>query len=350
MDGRDYRKLVSGERKDLSAQALRGLLGLAEHPYRWITTCRNLAYDRSVFKTHRAAIPVVSIGNLSMGGTGKTPLVVSVARWYQTHDWQPVILSRGYGAMEDGQNDEARELARQLPDVPHLQARDRVASAQRALSEYDAQVLILDDGFQHRRLARDLDIVLLDATCPWGYGHVVPRGMLREDRAGLRRADFVCLSRADAVLPATRESIREQVRAHAGEKLWMEMSHCPTQLVNRAEQTVELRELRGQPVAAFCGLGNPAGFRHTLQQLDYDVRAWREFPDHHPFPSQALDDLDDWLKSQPEIAAVLCTCKDLVKIPRESLGGRPLWAVEISGVLSHGQTELEAALAQLVEH
>src|SRR5262245_12493692 len=153
---------------------------------------RNWLYDRGWKRTHRAAVPVVSVGNLTVGGTGKTPCVEFVARWFRERDRRVAILSRGYGST-GGANDEAMVLEENLPDVPHLQGADRVALAAAAVEELESEVLVLDDGFQHRRLARDLDLVLVDATNPWGHGAVLPRGLLREPASGLRRAGAVLL-------------------------------------------------------------------------------------------------------------------------------------------------------------
>src|SRR5262249_43603746 len=138
---------------------------------------RNLCYDRGWRRSYRAPIPVISVGNLTVGGTGKTPCVEYVARYYRERNLRVAILSRGYGS-SDGPNDEARVLEENLPDVPHLQGADRVALAEIAVEELDSELLILDDGFQHRRLARDLDMVLIDATQPWGHDFLLPRGLL----------------------------------------------------------------------------------------------------------------------------------------------------------------------------
>src|SRR5262249_5942270 len=145
---------------------------------------------------HRAPVPVVSVGNLTVGGTGKTPCVEYVARFYRQLDRRAAILSRGYGSA-GGHNDEALLLEENLPDVPHLQGADRVALAAAAVEELESEVLILDDGFQHRRLVRDLDVVLVDASNPWGYGYLLPRGLLREPKSSLRRASVVLLTRCD---------------------------------------------------------------------------------------------------------------------------------------------------------
>ncbi len=136
-------------------------------------------------------MPVVSIGNLTAGGTGKTPCVEYVVRFYRALDRRVAILSRGYGG-DGARNDEALVLEENLPDVPHLQGADRVALAHIAIEELESEIVVLDDGFQHRRLARDLDLVLIDATAPWGHGYLLPRGLLREPPGSLKRGARSC--------------------------------------------------------------------------------------------------------------------------------------------------------------
>ncbi|MGA2798702.1 MAG: tetraacyldisaccharide 4'-kinase, partial [Thermoguttaceae bacterium] len=189
-----FRDIVSGRRRGPGAAILRGGLRLAEVPYALAMTWRNRRYDQGKVKIHRAGVPVVSVGNITLGGTGKTPMVQWIARWFRNHNVRVAIISRGYRAEEGGRNDEARELEQKLPDVPHLQNPDRAAAAKIAIEELETQLIVMDDGFQHRRLARDLDIVLLDALEPFGFEHVFPCGTLREPLTGLRRADVVILS------------------------------------------------------------------------------------------------------------------------------------------------------------
>ena len=173
----------------------RCLLSAVEVPYTWAVRWRNYGYDHGQSPSQRVSVPVISVGNLSMGGTGKTPLVAWIAQRLQQRGVRVTLVSRGYGAVAGKPNDEALELEQKLPGVPHLQNPDRVAAAQKGIAELGSQAILLDDGFQHRRLARDLDIVLLDAVEPFGFGHVFPRGTLREPISGLRRADLVALSR-----------------------------------------------------------------------------------------------------------------------------------------------------------
>ena len=161
---------------------LRLLLHAAEVPYALVVGWRNRRFDRHPERVFRVAVPVISVGNLTTGGTGKTPLVEWLARWFRAAGVRVTLISRGYAAEKGARNDEAMELEQRLPDVPHLQNPDRVQAARIAVEELDCQLIILDDAFQHRAIARDLDIVLIDATEPFGYGHLLPRGLLRAAR------------------------------------------------------------------------------------------------------------------------------------------------------------------------
>ena len=293
---------------------------------------------------------MISVGNLTVGGTGKTPLVCWLAEWFETRSIAVTLISRGYKARRGRPNDEALELAARLPNVPHLQNPDRVAAAQQAIKQNPRQALILDDAFQHRRIARDLDIVLLDALAPFGYGRLLPRGFLREPMSSLSRAHVIGLSRSDAVDAAERERIKAEAVNHAPQAVWIELVHKPTALVSHTGERTDLSALHGVRVAAFCGIGNPEGFRHTLASCGLDVAALREFPDHCSYSDAELDRLEQWLHDKAPISAVVCTRKDLVKIPREWLAGLPLWAVEIGLEITVGQAELERRLASLMPH
>jgi tetraacyldisaccharide 4'-kinase len=271
-------------------------------------------------------------------------MVQWLARWFGQRGIRVTLISRGYGAKKGCLNDEARELEQRLPDVPHQQNPDRIEAARIAVHDSDCQVILLDDAFQHRRIARDLDIVLIDALEPFGYGHVLPRGMLREPVRGLARADMVALSRADCIDQQRSSWIRQQVSRYAPDAEWIELAHRPTQLRSADQQTAPLERFAGRPVAAFCGIGNPDGFRHTLAQCGYEVAGFREFPDHHLYTQEDVHRLSAWVESLPASEAVLCAHKDLVKIGVARLGRRPLWAVEISVEIRQGQRELERCL------
>jgi tetraacyldisaccharide 4'-kinase len=291
------------------------------------------------------SVPVVCVGNLTLGGTGKTPMVKWIARWLIERGVRVAIVSRGYGAAAGRQNDEALELAQSLPNVPQVQNPDRVAGARRAIDEFGSQLILLDDGFQHRRLARDLDIVLLDATEPFGFDHVFPRGTLREPIAGLRRAGVVCLSRSNLLEEPGRLAIRQRVAELAPHAAWCEAAHAPHGLLNSGGQSQPLSALSGRHVAAFCGIGNPAAFRYSLQTAGCSIVSWREFPDHHRY-TDADQAVIKNVAAASDAEFVVCTHKDLVKLPNEKLGRLPLWALTVEMQILAGAERLEAALSK----
>jgi tetraacyldisaccharide 4'-kinase len=341
----NFRALVSGERRGLRAALLRGGLALAGLPYGLATRLRNHLYDRGWKRSHRAAVPVVSVGNLTLGGTGKTPCVEHVARFYRGLDRRVAILSRGYGS-DGGRNDEALLLEENLPDVPHLQGADRVALAAVAVEELESEVLVLDDGFQHRRLARNLDVVLVDASNPWGYGRLFPRGLLRESPRGLRRAGVVVLTRCDQADAGRVARLRDEVARLAPGVPVAESEHGPVELVNSEGRTEPLHRLAGRPVLAFCGLGNPDAFRRTVENAGASVGDFRTFPDHHAYTRDDVDGLRGWARQHATDGMVLTTQKDLVKLRLARLDGREVWAVRVRLHVTAGQAALDRKLKE----
>jgi tetraacyldisaccharide 4'-kinase len=317
-------------------------------PYGWAIGVRNWRFDRGGTEVYRPSVPVVSVGNLTVGGTGKTPMVEWLCRRARERVVRTAILSRGYGAAADGRNDEALELELALPDVPHLQNPDRSASAAVAVEELGSQLLVLDDGFQHRRLARDFDLVLLDASEPFGFERLLPGGTLREPAEGLGRAHAVALSRADMLDAAERAAVRERVAKINSKLAWCEVVHRPTGLIAADGSREELSRLEDRRIAAFCGIGNPAGFRHTLAALGCAPVAWREFPDHHGYAREDVESLAAWARDA-EAQLLVCTRKDLVKLRAGSIGGVPLRAIGVELAFLAGQAELEAALEPWLE-
>jgi tetraacyldisaccharide 4'-kinase len=350
-----YHALIRGERRGPLAALARLGLWAASWPYRLGAAVRNRLYDRGWKAVRRAAVPVVSVGNLTLGGTGKTPCVEYVARFYRDLGLRVVILSRGYGAGA-GRNDEAMVLEENLPDVPHLQGPDRVALAGIAAEELEAELLVLDDGFQHRRLHRDLDVVLIDATWPPHRDHLFPRGTLREPAGGLKRAGAVVVTRCDQVTPAELGETRDWLTARFPDKPVAWTEHRPVELIGGEPGDVpgepgdvSLPELLyGKPVAGFCGIGNPAAFRRTLEGLGATVVAFRTFPDHHPYTRPDVDDLRAWAARLPADAVVATTQKDWVKIRLADLAGRPLRAVRIGLTIRDGEDRFADALRSVV--
>ena len=336
-----WRAVVRGTARDPAAVVLRRLLWAARLPYGAGVWWRNRRFDRGR-NVHRAGVPVISIGNLTVGGTGKTPCVEYVAWLLRGHELRVAILSRGYGS-EAGRNDEAMVLEENLPDVPHYQGRDRVELARTAVEESESEVLVLDDGFQHRRLARDLDVVLIDATDPWGGGYLFPRGGLREPMRNLRRAGFVVLTRCDVADPRAIDPIEDDVRTFAPGVPVARTTHAPLELAS-GERREKTEVLRGRPVGAFCGIGNPDAFRATLAGLGADVRDFRTYRDHHPYARADVDELRERAARLPPEAWVVTTQKDWVKLRLTDLGGRPLWAVRVGLQFVEGKDEFDRAI------
>jgi tetraacyldisaccharide 4'-kinase len=344
-----YRAVIRGERRGPLASLARAGLRIASWPYGLAVRLRNRRYDRGRRTIHRAAVPVVSVGNLSLGGTGKTPCVEYVARFYRDLGIRVAILSRGYGA-NAGPNDEALVLEQNLPDVPHLQGADRSSLADAAVEELDAELLVLDDGFQHRRLHRDLDIVLIDATSPPHRDALFPRGTLREPVSSLKRADVILLTRCDQVSEAELKTIRDWLSQRASGVPIATSVHgvaCLGKIIPGKPGEMSGNILKGQTVAAFCGIGNPGSFRKTVEGLGATVTAFREFTDHHAYTRTDVESLREWVAQFPADTWILTTQKDQVKLRLPELAGRELWAVEIGLQVKDGDAAFHEALRRI---
>lgn len=291
-------------------------------------------YGRGLRGVMRVDAPVVSVGNLAAGGTGKTPTVAWLARWFLERGWRPGIVSRGYRAQAQGAelNDEARMLAQQLPDVPHEQDPDRVAGAQR-LVDGGVDVVLMDDGFQHRRLARDLDLVLVDAARPWGLPApgagqepvcgVLPRGLLREPPGALARATALVITRSDSVDSGDLERLQAQLAEAAPGVPCLLARHAPSALVDADGGALDLARLQGLEVDLLSGVGNPEAVQASVEALGARVVEHRARPDHHAW---AIGDLQG-LGARP----VVTTAKDRPKLDelRPLPGGWAPWTLEI---------------------
>jgi len=304
--------VVSGEARGLGPAAARAGLALLSCGYR--AGLAAVALRRRFFGTvRRAPCPVLSVGNLTVGGTGKTPMVAYLAGLLAGAGYRPLIASRGYGAEAGGVNEEAAELALRCPGVPHVQDADRLRAIRSRADADDCDVAILDDGFQHRRLARDLDIVLLDGLCPFGYGRLLPRGLLREPPSALRRADLVVITRADLVDPAALARLKTEAArcARPGTPV-LTADHRPAGIRFADDARSAPDWLDGRSVAAACGIGNPAALRRTLEGLGACVVRFDAFRDHHAYTATELGRLRDAARDAGA-AALVTTGKDFVK-------------------------------------
>ena len=321
--------------------------------YAGVTKARLAAYRRGWFSVSKLAAPVISIGNLTTGGTGKTPLVEWVCRAVASEGGRGTrkkvcVLTRGYGrenpktqvvvsdgtqllAAERAAGDEPFLLAQNLLGVAAVIANpDRVAAGEWAIEHLQTEVFVLDDGFQHLRLARDLDIVTIDATNPWGGGSLLPYGRLRETRAGLSRADCVVITRTDQAddLDSTRAEIRKLLGPAP-----ILTSRMVTSSVRRLDDSADLKTLGSQPVlgsqpiAAFCGVGNPESFFRHLRHGGCAPVLTRAFADHHQYNQTELDALVEAARASGA-DALMTTAKDAIKLSAFELK-LPCYVLEI---------------------
>lgn len=360
MDHAAFRKLISGEKRGIGPALGRLALWPLSLIYGGVVGCRNFCWDLGWFVPAKPACPVLSVGNLTTGGTGKTPVVAYLANWFKHQNIKVVLISRGYKQLESGVNDEKLVLDRLCPGVPHLLNKNRVKAVQQAISEYGAEVVILDDGFQHRRLGRTLDLVLLDMSSPWGYGHLLPRGMLRESKRGLRRADLVMLTRVDqveseAVSQVQQEQKRQRPKLKGKNKKRkpapneaIEVSFPPESLLNASGESVNLSQYRGEKIGAFCGIGNPVAFENSLREQGLETVFFKAFPDHHHYYDQELNEV---IEQTREAGGnfVVTTLKDLVKIEKDSWKHLPIWALTTGIQFNANRELLDDQLEKLAE-
>ncbi len=283
--------LVSGETRGVAASLARFGLWVLSFVYRLGLAAGNLRRLLPGGVQHPPC-PVVSVGNLTVGGTGKTPMAAYLADLVTRMGGAPLIVSRGYGSDEGRPNEEARELQRLCPDVPHVQNPDRVRAIEEWMRRRPCDVAILDDGFQHRRCARDLDIVLLDALRPFGYGRLLPRGLLREPLSALRRADVIVITRTESIAADELAKLKTEVgRLALGETPVLLAEHQPTAILLPDGSRRDLEWLAGREVAAVCGIGNPQAFRITLERLGACIAPFETFRDHHVYTREDLNRL-----------------------------------------------------------
>ncbi len=345
-----HRAIMSGERTGPVASLMRGGLWIASLAYRVGASRRNQQFESGKREVCKVDAPVISVGNLTTGGTGKTPVVCALATMLRRQGKRVAIVSRGYGSGDQDFNDEALELHDRLPDVPHIQDPDRVAAAEVAVDELESEVVIMDDGFQHRRLHRDLNLVVVDAKCPFGFGHLLPRGLLREPLDGFRRADLVILSRCSLVDETTIKGIKEQIASINDAVPILLSDHRPAYLRTYPDHESTMESLAGKRVAMVCAIGNPDAFAETITGCGAEVVQSRHLPDHDPYAPETVAELRDWVRSiADQIDVVVCTHKDLVKLRTDRLGGKPLQAIVIELEWLSDVGPLEELIAARVE-
>ncbi len=275
---------------------------------------RNALYDTGLIKTETVGVPVVSVGNLTVGGTGKTPLVIHLARAAAAQGRKVAVVTRGYGAVADdeGRGDEAALIASRCPEVDVVVSPNKVLGTRQAL-ERGADLVILDDGMQHRRLHRDLEICVVDGRAPYGNGDLLPTGTLRESPSGLGRADVVVVTHHDTLEPDDLQVLEQHLRAARFDLPIIYATHRPRAVRpvgGGEEQSPQV--LAGMDVFLFCGIASPEGFRQTVESLGAEVAGVMGFGDHHAFTGADLAEV----RSVARTSRLLCTEKDAAKVAR----------------------------------
>ena len=300
--------------------------------YGAITRTRASLYDRGTFKAATLPRPVISIGNITAGGTGKTPLVEWASRTLAASGKKVCILTRGYGrdnprnrvivsdgtqlfSNPDEAGDEPYLLARNLQGIAAvISDANRFSAGEGALKHLGSNCFILDDGFQHMQLARDLNIVTLDATNPWGGGRMLPIGMLREPLTGLKRADCVVLTRCDQA--HNLKDIEIKTVTLSGDRPIFRSKMVTRGIVplSAIHSTAELRN----PVGAFCAVGNPTSFITHLKELGHEPIVQKFYMDHHRYTQKDVDDLVG-MADGAGAQSLITTAKDAVKLQHLNL-------------------------------
>jgi tetraacyldisaccharide 4'-kinase len=303
---------------------------------------RIFLYDKGVLPRKRAGCYVVSVGNLTVGGTGKTPVTIYLAEKWKEKGYAVGIVSRGYGGnykepvvlVSDGTTllekvskvgDEPYLMAERLKGVPIVVSVDRFKGCQRLIEQFKVDVILLDDGFQHLRLHRDLNLLLVDATNPFGNGFLLPRGSLREPVSEVRRADLVIFTRSENGSDAS-EWIAEIERLG---RPCVRSTFRPTGLTELHSGVPRpLSDLKGQPVLCFCGIGNPDSFLHLLGLLGAEIKEQVIFGDHHPYQKSDWIDIKKKV-AEREVKCVVTTEKDAVKIKEFLPADFEVWVLRV---------------------
>ena len=359
-------KLVHGEKRGATATILLWLLRFGSFLYGLGVYVKLSLYKYGILKKHKLGCGVISLGNITVGGTGKTPTAQKLATLIRDMGYQVVILNRGYragwrgqvGLVSDGRRifmsvneagDEAYLLAKNLPGVAVVIGANRTITGDYAVKNLNAEVIILDDGYQHWQLARDLDIVLIDTVNVFGNNFLLPRGTLREPLTNLNRACAFLLTKVDQSTDDARDTIRDTLARYNSRALVVESVHSPRCFIEIEDwykgvrpEMVALEAVRGQRVMAFSAIGNPFSFEQTLIDTGAELTDSERFPDHHDYTMAEMQCIMQ-KAVEMEVRALVTTEKDAVKIPSEFIHSErplPLYVLGIEVEFTDGQQEL----------
>jgi tetraacyldisaccharide 4'-kinase len=343
-------RFVRGWEEGFSSGPAR-MLAVAGGGYRGLLGAREWLYGRGLLKSRALPCRVVSIGNLTVGGTGKTPAVEVAVQTLVAFGHRPAVVSRGYGRSTRGvqvvadaasisldpeeSGDEPFLLARRLPGIPVVVGSNRHDAARVAIEKFGVTAIVLDDAFQHRTLAKDLEIVMARAQRPWGNGRLLPAGPLREPLASLARADLVVAT--GALGPGGAREVVEAVDEHAPRVPVLTATLVPSECWEAGRmQPISLAALGGKRFAAFAGIASPAAFAATLRSTGAVVEELAEFADHHWYAADDVARLDA-RAAELGVEALITTEKDWVRLRRLRLPRRPVYVLSIRLVLQTGE-------------
>jgi len=355
-----YLKVIRGERTGFFADLFKCFL----HPFSWFyalaTSLKNGTYDFRLIKSYRSAIPaVVSIGNITVGGTGKTPITQMLAQAIAPH-FKVAILSRGYRSVAEsselpvvlkGENpenisakfcgDEPYQLWKNLPDTTVYVCKNRCASANQAACD-GMQLAILDDGMQHRKLARDFELVVLDAADPFGQGYSLPRGLLRERPGALKRADLIIINHVHNLQHF--HTIREQIKHYTQAPVIA--ARVAVKSIKDLEKSV-IDTLQGKKVGLFCAIGSPHHFKETLISLGANVIDQLILSDHRAVDEKMLSQFAERCR-QKGAELLVCTEKDQIKLDKTVRLSLPIAWTEIILEFIEGSNHWEDLIQKII--
>lgn len=307
-----WRKLAASQNPPFGYKLLRSVLLVLSVFYRIAVALRNMLYNKSILKTVNVPAAVISIGNITTGGTGKTPLVAWLCNYFTAKNIKTAVLTRGYKVKDSVFADEPAMLAKASPAAKVIVNPDRTAGAEKAISEHNAKLLIMDDGFQHRKLARDVNIVAIDATEPFGYEKLLPAGLLREPLGSLKRADAVVITRSNQNSPEKISEIKERILKINPDIVFAAAVHKPMGIKLIKDKRMPLNELAGRKIYAFCGIGNPDAFFQTLSDMALNIVGTKVYNDHHKYTESDIAAIYEDAKYK-QAQFVLTTHKDWIK-------------------------------------
>jgi tetraacyldisaccharide 4'-kinase len=356
-----FRRLQEAQESESPPHALIiAAVAFASRLYGCGAAARRALYARGVLTTKQLPAPVISVGNLTVGGAGKTPVVAYLAGLWRDRGHRVAILSRGYGGrireatrLSDGKRlyrhppevgEEPYWLARTLPGVAVYTAACRYAAGLAAWEECKPDLFLLDDGFQHFQLHRDLDLVLLDAAAPFGNGYLLPRGPLREPLSALQAAQVLILTRYEPELHQPRLTALKQ--AFPDKEITTATIASVGVTSYPGGQREPLETLRRRPLLAFAGLARPRVFTKSLQALEVDLKGFQAFLDHYAYTPQDLHALAETARVR-EAEAIITTEKDWARLGERWQEAMPLWVLAVEARL-HEPERLLARVEQVL--